>query len=150
MERIQITTLKKALISDLGYVADELREHVETPAVVILTGPMGAGKTSLVKAFCPTLNISSPSYSVVNELGDVAHLDLCRLKGPDELATLELHLYSEGKKYFFVEWGIDYAYSLWKILGEHFTYYELVIEVNKDGNGNPTSRNYSLYSIGQD
>lgn len=150
MERIQITTLKKALISDLGYVADELREHVETPAVVILTGPMGAGKTSLVKSFCPGLNISSPSYSVVNELGDAADLDLCRLKSAEELATLELHLYSEGKKYFFVEWGIDYAYSLWKILGEQFTYYELVIDVNKDANGNPTSRNYTLYSIGQD
>ena len=149
MEKVQITTLKKALLSDLAYVADELTEHIETPAVVILTGPLGAGKTALVKAFCPELPMSSPTYSMVNELGDVAHLDFYRLKGPEELAALELELYGEGKKYIFVEWGLDFAYLLWKTFGDDFTYYEVAIEINPSAGADTiASRNYTLTSIG--
>ena len=65
---------------------------------LLLGGPLGAGKTTLARAFlraatgAAALVVPSPSYTLVQSyetrLGTVHHFDLWRLEGPAELAEL--------------------------------------------------------------
>lgn len=75
---------------------------------------MGAGKTTLVKAICQLLgstdNLSSPSFSIVNEYLSstqeikIYHLDLYRLNDVSEAieAGVQEYLYSDD--YCLIEW----------------------------------------------
>jgi len=69
---------------------------VRPPLVVTLAGELGAGKTTLAQAICRgfgvTDEVTSPTYALVHEYrsraGRVFHLDLYRLKHPDELTNI--------------------------------------------------------------
>ncbi|HWB62597.1 MAG TPA: tRNA (adenosine(37)-N6)-threonylcarbamoyltransferase complex ATPase subunit type 1 TsaE [Chitinophagales bacterium] len=77
-------------------------------------GPMGVGKTTLIKALCAQIgatgNLSSPSYSIVNEYAvsngtvKVYHIDLFRLKDIDEAFAVGIEEYMNGSDYCFIEW----------------------------------------------
>ena len=45
---------KKVLESDLANIALEMKEVIEPPSVIILDGPVGAGKTTFTKIFLGT------------------------------------------------------------------------------------------------
>ena len=63
------------------------------PLVVGLTGDLGAGKTTLVRAICRgygvAADVTSPTYALVHEYeaprSSVHHLDLYRLEGEAQL-----------------------------------------------------------------
>jgi len=65
---------------------------------ILLSGPLGAGKTAFARAFLraaaedPTLEVPSPSFTLVQSYdtrrGTVQHFDLWRLDGPAALAEL--------------------------------------------------------------
>lgn len=65
---------------------------------VALLGPMGAGKTTLVRAIAEGLGIdpaavSSPTFVIVNEYAApdglvLVHADACRVRAPEELAEI--------------------------------------------------------------
>ncbi len=72
--------------------------------VILLKGDLGAGKTTftqgLMQAFGYKDPVRSPTFSMVNlhavnrgEIEQVAHIDLFRLKSPDELKQLALEDY---------------------------------------------------------
>ena len=84
---------------------------------IALYGDMGAGKTTLVKAFCQSLgvieNTSSPTFSLVNEYsyreknGEMAlfhHLDLYRLRSPEEALDIGIEDLLYDPWYCFIEW----------------------------------------------
>lgn len=84
---------------------------------IALYGDMGAGKTTLVKAFCQHLgvieNTSSPTFSLVNEYsyresnGETAlfhHLDLYRLRTAEEALDIGLEDLLYDPWYCFIEW----------------------------------------------
>jgi tRNA threonylcarbamoyladenosine biosynthesis protein TsaE len=66
--------------------------------VILLDGPLGAGKTAFARAFLraasgdPALEVPSPSFTLVQcyatRLGPVHHFDLWRLDGPAALDEL--------------------------------------------------------------
>ncbi len=81
--------------------------------VFVLEGPMGAGKTTLIKAFCQVLGVRdmvcSPTFAIINvydgaNAGPVYHFDLYRLKSTAELIATGATEYFESGAYCFVEW----------------------------------------------
>jgi len=78
--------------------------------VVALTGPLGAGKTTLVQAAVSALGSSrgatSPTFALVHEYatrrGAVYHMDMYRLS-PRELAAFPLEEYGDG--ICLIEWA---------------------------------------------
>lgn len=68
----------------------------QPPLVVTLSGDLGAGKTTLVRAICSgfgvTDEVTSPTFAIVHEYrggrAPVLHVDLYRLRDAAELAQL--------------------------------------------------------------
>ncbi len=66
--------------------------------VILLAGPLGAGKSAFARAFLraasgdPTLEVPSPTFTLVQSydtrIGTVHHFDLWRLDGPGGMAEL--------------------------------------------------------------
>jgi tRNA threonylcarbamoyladenosine biosynthesis protein TsaE len=71
---------------------------LEHPGIVTLSGDLGTGKTTLVRALCEglgvldTLSVTSPTYALMQEYplhgGYVVHADLYRLRSGTELLAL--------------------------------------------------------------
>ncbi|MCP1221969.1 tRNA (adenosine(37)-N6)-threonylcarbamoyltransferase complex ATPase subunit type 1 TsaE [Acetobacter orientalis] len=80
--------------------------------VILLSGPLGAGKSVFARAFLravcqnPALEVPSPTYTLVQTyqapIGALSHFDLWRLGGPDELEELGWDEAREG--IVLVEW----------------------------------------------
>ena len=125
-----VRSWKKVLESDLANIANEMKEVIEPPSVIILDGVVGAGKTTFTKYFLGNLTTASPTYSIVNEVDNILHADLYRIEKKDELTYLEIPMYLEEKDYFLIEWGMPYLRELQKIIGDEFKYYHLKIDIN--------------------
>lgn len=84
------------------------------PAVVALSGDLGAGKTTLVRALCEGLevesptSVTSPTFALVHEYparqGPVVHADLYRLRAPEELEALGWEELVASAPVLLVEW----------------------------------------------
>lgn len=98
-------------INDLADVAHKLITN-STNKTWLFNAPMGAGKTTLIKALATELGVkemaSSPTFSIVNEyLGannKVYHFDLYRLKNDEEAYDMGLDEYFTENAWCFVEW----------------------------------------------
>lgn len=96
--------LKDAAISLLKFAEDE--------KIFLFQGEMGAGKTTLIKSLCLQLgmleNVSSPTYSLVNEYvfpeGKIFHFDFFRIKNELEAFDLGFEEYLTSGDYCFIEW----------------------------------------------
>jgi len=75
---------------------EALGRAARPPLLVAVTGDLGAGKTTLVRAICRGYgvaeDVTSPTFALVHEYAAprsrVYHLDLYRLEGPHELTNL--------------------------------------------------------------
>ncbi len=83
-------------------------------AVVALIGPLGAGKTFLVRAIAEGLGIpdsrvvNSPTFVLIQEYQarlPIYHFDTYRLKGISEFADLGVHEYFAGEGVCLIEWA---------------------------------------------
>jgi tRNA threonylcarbamoyladenosine biosynthesis protein TsaE len=83
-------------------------------AVVALIGPLGAGKTHLVRAIAEGLGIAdsrvvtSPTFVLIQEYSGrwpIYHFDAYRLRGADELFDLGVHEYFDSAGISLVEWA---------------------------------------------
>lgn len=83
-------------LDELRAWGHRLGERLRGPAIVALSGDLGAGKTTLAQAICAGVgvreDVTSPTFSLVNqyEVNDttIYHLDLYRLHGPQDLTNL--------------------------------------------------------------
>lgn len=81
--------------------------------VVLLEGPLGAGKTSLAQGIAAGLGVegrvTSPTFALIQEYagarGSVYHMDFYRLDREDDFLELGLEEYLEGDGFTLVEWA---------------------------------------------
>src|SRR6266478_4836000 len=83
-------------------------------SVVALIGPLGAGKTHLVRAVAEGLGVAdsrmvnSPTFVLIQEYParlPIYHFDAYRLRSPAEFFDLGVHEYFEGNGVCLVEWA---------------------------------------------
>ncbi|MDP6944694.1 MAG: tRNA (adenosine(37)-N6)-threonylcarbamoyltransferase complex ATPase subunit type 1 TsaE [Myxococcota bacterium] len=108
-------TLLSRREADTRALAFALSEVLSPGDVVALSGPLGAGKTVLVRGLTDALSVPasagvcSPSYALVNvyEGGrwPIAHLDLYRLGEADELEGIGFRDLLDGEHLVLVEWA---------------------------------------------
>jgi tRNA threonylcarbamoyladenosine biosynthesis protein TsaE len=82
-------------------------------SLLILSGPLGAGKTTLTQQLALELGsnaqVSSPTYTLVHEYptptGALIHIDAYRLPDLEALLGLGIEDYLERARLVVVEWG---------------------------------------------
>ena len=103
----------------LSYRLDEIERAARylldqaSTAVILIDGPMGAGKTTLISAVIKILGVtdtvSSPTFSIVNnyqkENEVFYHFDFYRLNHPDEALDIGLEEYLESGNLCLIEWA---------------------------------------------
>ena len=105
---------------NIDYSLDEIQKvaRLATKAInsdiILLSGEVGVGKTTLIKEILRTLkvndNVNSPTFSIINEYITrdkkiVYHIDLYRIKTIDELHSIGFFEYLDSKNLCFIEWG---------------------------------------------
>lgn len=152
MNKKLIREWKKVYKSDLPYIVYELKELTKVPAMIVLEGDLGAGKTTFTQSFIGEGETLSPTYSILSETKSFLHADLYRLEQNEEILQLELPIYLEDKQYFFVEWGMKFVRRLFRELPENFSPYllEIVINEGQSDSVEGPSRNFFLYSLSED
>lgn len=105
-------TFKSVEMKDLDELAKKLMTQ-HSLKIWLMLGEMGAGKTTFVKSFCKALqvvdNMSSPTFSIVNEYktesqSSVFHFDFYRIKNQQEAFDIGIEEYFYSNEYCFIEW----------------------------------------------
>ena len=98
---------------EMDAIAPDVIKAIGPSRVVAMDAPMGAGKTTLVKAICKALGtlsvINSPTFAIINDYElpggkAVYHFDLYRLKSIEEAFNMGFDEYFYSGNYCFVEW----------------------------------------------
>ena len=93
--------------------------------IILITGQVGTGKTTLIKEYCKLIGVkeivNSPTYTLINEYQNksckIVHMDLYRVEDINEINELGLFEYLD-KNIVIIEWPeiilkmIDVKYSL--------------------------------------
>ncbi len=119
---------------ELRLKEDELDKIVELikrsgKRVVLLKGPLGSGKTTLVKAFAKDEDVTSPTFSIQQVYGgDIYHYDLYNA-GFGKFMELGLfeELFKDG--YHFIEWADEELEKMLKAMGLDY----MKIEIEPEG-----------------
>lgn len=91
----------------------QLGRLLEQPALILLQGDLGAGKSVLARGIArglgvdPQVPITSPTFTLMNHYQarlDLYHFDLYRLCGPDELLDIGFDDFAFGSGVALVEW----------------------------------------------
>jgi tRNA threonylcarbamoyladenosine biosynthesis protein TsaE len=103
-------------ISNIGDLPEAARQFVGAMGgrrVFAFYGPMGAGKTTFIKAICEAMGvedvINSPTFAIVNEYQDgegrpIYHFDFYRLKKAAEAYDIGFEDYVYSGNVCFMEW----------------------------------------------
>lgn len=100
-------------LNEINLVAQKII-NVNPQKIILFNGEMGAGKTTLIKSLCKELqvvgNISSPTFSLVNEYQTttnqlVYHFDFYRLKEQSEALDIGVDEYLYSGNWCFIEWA---------------------------------------------
>ncbi len=107
-------TYRTRSAAETAEVGARIAAMLSAPAVVMLIGDLGSGKTTLAKGIvqalgaAPPEEVLSPTFSLVHEYeGEpkVYHLDLYRLDTVPQLETLGLEDIWEQRAIVLIEWG---------------------------------------------
>lgn len=100
-------------LSTLPAMAQALLQCAGEYKIWCLQGPMGVGKTTLVKALCKQLgvvdHVTSPTFPLINEYATLSgeavyHFDFYRLQHEEEALALDCLNYFDSGSYCFIEW----------------------------------------------
>ena len=92
-----------------------LAAQLTPPKLVVLTGDLGAGKTTLIKGIAEGFgaaqqdDVTSPTFTLVHEYRgpdvNLYHVDLYRVDTPRELETLGIDDLMNERSVILIEWG---------------------------------------------
>jgi tRNA threonylcarbamoyladenosine biosynthesis protein TsaE len=125
----EFTTRSGAETIDVGR---QLVGLLAPPQLLLLTGDLGTGKTTLVKGIAQALNaadpdeVTSPTFNLLHEYEGTRngqpvklfHLDVYRLEGERQLETLGLDELLTPDALVLVEWGEKFKSICKKASGE--------------------------------
>jgi len=93
----------------------KLAASLDPPKVVVLTGDLGAGKTTLIKGLAEGFqaesedNVTSPTFTLIHEYrgpkATLYHIDLYRVDSPRQLETLGIDDLRDERSLILLEWG---------------------------------------------
>ena len=96
-----------------------LAAELRPPKLVVLSGDLGAGKTTLIKGIAEGFqaasqeNVTSPTFTLIHEYRgpgvNVYHVDLYRIETQRELDTLALDDLFDESSVLVIEWGEKFA-----------------------------------------
>jgi tRNA threonylcarbamoyladenosine biosynthesis protein TsaE len=117
MRRTRLHTLRTASDADTERYGAALGARIHRGLAICLTGPLGAGKTVLVRGICRGLGVTgdivSPTFILMemmrgNSPGhsmEIAHIDLYRLEHERELEEIGVFDMLGGDTVVLAEWG---------------------------------------------
>ncbi len=99
-------------LRDLPLAAEAVLQRCHGGGVAAFYGPMGAGKTTLIKEICAQMGVedtvTSPTFALVNRYdspaGPVYHFDFYRIEKPEEAFDLGYEEYFYSGALCLVEW----------------------------------------------
>jgi tRNA threonylcarbamoyladenosine biosynthesis protein TsaE len=105
--------MRFATAAALEEYASQFATSLHAGSVLILSGVMGAGKTTFVRGLAQglgaTVAVSSPTYTYIHEYptpkGLLVHIDAYRLENPNKLWQMGLEEYLETAFAVVIEWG---------------------------------------------
>lgn len=107
----------------------EIGAQLQSPALILLSGDLGAGKTTLTKGIVSGLGaakedeVTSPTFTLVHKYAGavpVYHVDLYRIGNFHDLETLGLEDVFSGQAIVIIEWPEKLAIRTdWPVLRIH-------------------------------
>ncbi|HEY4652462.1 MAG TPA: tRNA (adenosine(37)-N6)-threonylcarbamoyltransferase complex ATPase subunit type 1 TsaE [Pontibacter sp.] len=110
---IEQARFQMASLDNLPEAAAMLLDVASQEPVILFEGPMGAGKTTLIKEFCRQMgvqeNVSSPTFALVNEYEAengklIYHFDFYRISDEREALNIGALEYFESGNICLIEW----------------------------------------------
>lgn len=104
---------KISSVDDLSQAAKDIVELTKKVKIVAFFGPMGAGKTTLIKKICHLFGVkdevNSPTFALVNEYKDadskpIYHFDFYRIKKLEEVFDIGYEDYFYSGHICLLEW----------------------------------------------
>lgn len=104
-------------VSETQEIAKKLAKKFQGGAIIALTGPLGAGKTTFAQGFAEGLEIKqrllSPTFVLMreyeipgNKSGKLFHIDLYRLENIQSMESLGLsEIFANPKNIILIEWA---------------------------------------------
>jgi tRNA threonylcarbamoyladenosine biosynthesis protein TsaE len=104
-------TFETASAAETESLGARIAVRLEPGDVVVVSGDVGAGKTTLIRGACRALGVEGPVTSPTFTIGQryrgrvpVSHLDLYRLTGLEREEPALLDDYLDAESIAFVEW----------------------------------------------
>lgn len=98
-------------LDEIETTAEAILRNVHSK-IVLFKGPMGTGKTTLIKSMVKKLGstdvVSSPTFAIMNEYSTaetvIYHYDFYRIDSPAEVLDFGFDEYLEQKAWNLIEW----------------------------------------------
>src|SRR5687767_6916537 len=114
-----MTQVKSSSFRDTQKAGLEFAKNLKPGEIILLSGELGAGKTTFVQGLAGELGVKdriiSPTFMLVRkhrirqpktDIKNVYHIDLYRLEGQTDIKSLGLEdIFTDESGVFLIEWG---------------------------------------------